>query len=119
MTGYREHSFDPQAYEEPGRPLRPFNWVQWLGVAMASIGFVLFLLTAASRFGWLPGPFRVHSLISAILLLNGVALINSRRAEAHDPAPELAAQRKRWTVVIAIASIAVLGVAAIIEFTGA
>ena len=25
MTGYREHSFDPNAYEQPGRPMRPFR----------------------------------------------------------------------------------------------
>ena len=26
MSGYREHSFDPNAYEQPGRPLKPYNW---------------------------------------------------------------------------------------------
>jgi hypothetical protein len=25
MTGYRAHSFDPNAYEQPGRPMRPFR----------------------------------------------------------------------------------------------
>lgn len=52
--GYRTHQFDPNAYEEQGPPLRPYNWVQWTGVAIASVGVGLFAAYLLGKIGVLP-----------------------------------------------------------------
>ena len=51
MSGYREHSFDPNAYEQPGRPLQPYNWVQWTGVAIGVLGLAIIALGLLGRLG--------------------------------------------------------------------
>ena len=78
MAGYRQSSFDPNAYQRYGKPLRPYNWAQWLGVVFAVLGVLGYFAYAADRLGWIsigfdsPAPFISLPLI-------GVALINSRR----------------------------------------
>ena len=96
MSGYRDSSgFDPYAYERPGRPLRPFNWVQWTGVAMGVAGALAMVATLvirltgreATRDDWIP-------LGSALVILGSV-LINSRR----QPGLTTATRRKRMVIV--------------------
>ena len=119
MTGYRDPVYDPNAWEPQGRPLRPFNWVQWLGVALTTIGVLAYVYSAGASFGWVP-KIRFQPMMAGLpLLLIGIALVNSRRQGETDLAPELAAARKR-TMLITIAIVAViLGAAAAIDFTGA
>jgi hypothetical protein len=115
MSGYREHGFDPNSYPHYGKPLRPYNKVQWTGVGMAVLGIAGYLVYAADRLGWVslgwrnPGPLFVLPLI-------GATLVNSRREILDDPAPELAAERKRWMLIVTAICVVVLGAALIIDF---
>ena len=119
MSGYRQHSFDPNAFEQPQPPLRPFNWVQWIGFVLVMIGLAINLLYFAGRFGWIP-PLLESTSPALVLLIVGVVLINSRRQPGTDLAPELASARKRWLIIIIIGlCAAILGGAAAIELTGA
>ena len=120
MSGYRQSSYDPNAAERGGGgPVRPFNWVQWCGVAMLGIAFLLFLAFVAGELGWmretLPSP------IAALgPMLIGNLLINSRQQPSHDPAPELAPARRRWMIIVTFICVVVLGAATIVTlFTGA
>ena len=54
MTGYREHSFDPNAYEQPGPPLKPYNWLQWSGVAVVIAGAAVIFAEWFGKLGWIP-----------------------------------------------------------------
>ena len=50
MAGYRDQSnYEPFGTRNAARPLRPFNWVQWTGVALAMIGIAIDLLYFAQR----------------------------------------------------------------------
>ena len=80
MSGYGQHSFDPNAYERPGPPQRPYNRVQWLGVALGSVGAVFALADFAVKFGWIDGRFDPGTGVTVALCAAGVILINSRRA---------------------------------------
>ena len=54
INGYRDRSsYDPYASPSYGRPLRPFNWVQWTGVAVAVAGIVFEIAYLASQAGWM------------------------------------------------------------------
>ena len=75
--GYRQHSFDPNAYEQQGKPLRPFNWVQWSGVAAAIVGLAIDAVYFAGKLGWSKAPLDSPSLAMPFILL-GVVLVNSR-----------------------------------------
>ena len=117
--GYRDTSnYDPYGTMSQGRPLRPFNGTQWAGVAFAVFGILGYVAYAAERLRWIaigldsPAPFISLPLI-------GVALINSRREEVQDPAPELAQARKRWLLITLAICAVLLAAAAIIEFKGA
>ena len=94
MSGYRDTStFDPYGQTNYGRPLRPFNWVQWTGVALELLGVAIYVAYVLGKFGWIPQIF--SSLVFGIVpLFLGITLINSRREERTDPAPELAAARR-------------------------
>jgi peptidoglycan/LPS O-acetylase OafA/YrhL len=115
MSGYREHSYDPNAYERQGPPLRPFNWVQWTGFGLGVLGAAICVYYLLGKSGWVP-PID-SPMPGAILPLLGVSLINSRRRRAPDPAPELAAARKRWMLVIVALCTAILGAAVAIQFS--
>jgi hypothetical protein len=117
VSGYREHnSFDPNAYQRRGAPLRPFNWVQWTGVGIMIAGA---LLVAA----YMLGRFEVIPLITddiapfVMLMPVGSVLIGSRREGVQDPAPELAAARKRWLLIVVALCTAILGAAVAIQFS--
>jgi len=119
MTGYRDTSnYDPYASPRYGRPLRPYNWVQWTGVAFMVAGLALDALYFAGRFGW--AAVRMNTPMYALPpLFLGVSLVNSRREEVPDLAPELAAQRKRWLLIITLLCVAIFGAALIIDLKGA
>ncbi len=119
MSGYRDSSnFDPYASPRYGRPLRPYNWVQWVGVALVLAGIALDLVYFAGRLGWLDRPMATPTYAIAPLMF-GVVLVNSRREELPDLAPELAAQRKRWLITVTVICIVILGAAAAIDLLGA
>ncbi len=122
MRSYRESTVGHEPDQRPGRPTRPFNWVQWIGVALLVAGAVLllaYLLGDAGLipklFGNLPQPFAFFPLI-------GLLLINSRRTprEPGTPADQLQRQRNRQAVLIALlACTVILGAAVAYEFLGA
>ena len=118
MSGYRQQGFDPNASSGAGAPMRPFNWVQWLGVALIVVGIALSIamIGAGLDVAWLQSFRHVPSVVPILL---GVVLINSRRHPGTDPAPELAPARQRWLIIIVAICAAVLGVATVIEFSGA
>lgn len=116
MSGYSTSRYDPTHYERMGRPLRPFNWVQWTGVALFVVGMTLYVLVLAGRFGWMR-PLIAETSAGFALNMVGIVLINSRRQP--DPALELAAARKRWLLITVAVVAAILGAATVIEFTGA
>lgn len=120
MTGYREHSFDPNAYVPMGPPLRPYNKVQWLGVAFAVLGLIAFLGYCAEKLGLVP-----HWLASPapIIMLGGVGsmLINTRR----QPIPEAEQAeyrrklRERTILALIVATVAAaIGFVAAVAFSG-
>ena len=117
MSGYREHNFDPYAYEQPGRPLRPFNWVQWTGVAFELLGLGLFLAQIAAQLGWI-APFVGTGLGFAAMII-GMVLINSRREPASQVDSEQLAKNRRVLLITILVCAAILGAAVVIEFLGA
>jgi hypothetical protein len=120
MAGYRDNSgFDPYASPRYGRPLRPYNWVQWTGIALAIGGIAFELAYFAAKLGWIRN-FADSPMIGSTLVLLSIPLVNSRREELPDPAPELAAQRKRWLIIVTLVCVVVFGAAiAIHSLTGA
>ncbi len=119
MSGYLDRSnFDPYASPRYGKPLRPFNWVQWTGTVLMAIGLGLDFLYFAGRLGWLAAPVNTPMYALPPLFL-GVSLVNSRREEIVDPAPELAAARRRWMLITILLCVVIFGVALAIDFPGA
>jgi len=117
MAGYRDtSSYEPFALPQHGRPMRPYNWVQWAGVAIVVIGLALDLLYFVRHVDWMKA---IAPSLAVPIILIGISLINSRRQEVVDPAPELAAARKRWLIITVAVCTVILGVAAIIDFKGA
>ena len=118
MSGYREHSFDPNAYEQPGRPMRPFNWVQWVGVAFMAAGLLVDAFYVAGRLGWMPELVSTTSM-AFVPVIVGVALINSRREPGTQVGSEQLAKNRRVLLITVAILAAILGAAAVIEFIGA
>jgi hypothetical protein len=120
MMSCRQSSFDPNAYEKPGKPLRPYNWVQWTGVAIASIGMLGCLLFLANEVGVVhlglkePGPFIALPMI-------GMFLVNSRREPGTPMTDEqIARQRRIAFIILGVALVAfAIGLTAAIYFKGA
>ena len=119
MSGYRAHGFDPNDYELPGKPLKPYNWVQWTGVAIVSAGLVATALDVAGRLGWIPLWIDGPSSTTFVPLLIGVALINSRREPGTPVTGEQRARNRKTLIVTAAICAAVLGAVTVIEFSGA
>lgn len=117
MTGYREHSFDPYGSPNYGRPLRPFNWVQWTGVGFELVGVATYVAFIFGAFGWTRQLFSTPAFGMAPLFL-GISLINSRREERTDPAPELAAARRKWLAIVVAVCAVILGIATIFAMKG-
>jgi hypothetical protein len=118
MSGYREHSFDPNAGERrSGPPMRPFNWVQWTGVTFVVIAVAIDIAYAGSAFGWWPKVLKSPAF-STTPLIFGMMMIASRRQSVVDPAPELAAARRRWLIITVAVCFVILGVATIFAMKG-
>ena len=119
MSGYRQSSFDPEAYQTMGKPLRPFNWVQWVGVALEVVGLGLFLLALAGQLGWFPRAANISSISGLMPMLIGISLINSRREPSVDVTPEQRAANRRLLLITIAICAAILGLAAAIDYLGA
>ena len=115
MSGYRQSSYDPEAYVQPGRPLTPYNWVQWTGVALGTVGIGLFAVYLAGRFGWI-APIVEESSAGFIPTIVGAVLINSRREPSSLVTAEQRARNRRMLVITLIAVAVMLGGAALIQF---
>ena len=116
MSGYRDTSnFDPYASPRYGKPLRPFNGVQWTGVALILFGLAMYFAYFAARLHWIRDLLGSPAPAIGPLML-GVALVNSRREELTDLAPELAADRRRWLIIVTLVCVVVFGAALVIDF---
>ncbi len=118
MSGYRQSSYDPEAYQQMGKPLRPFNWVQWAGVVLAVIGIAIDLVYYAGRFGWIASVID-RSSAATPLLLAGIVLIHSRREPDRDVTPDQRAANRRLLIIIAAICALILGLAAALDLLGA
>jgi len=118
MNGYREHSFDPYAFEQPGRPMRPYNWVQWCGVAFAFLGIAIDLAYFAGRLGWMRPLIDSPAFAMAPIIL-GISLINSRREQGTQAGSEQLQRNRRVLLITVVVVAAILGAATVIEFSGA
>ena len=118
MGGYREDSFNLNAGSEPGRPVRPYNWVQWSGVAVALVGIGIDLVYLAGRAGIGPKLLDSPSVGIALPLL-GAALINTRRERGPPSDPEALKRRRTLAFTVAAAAFAVGLVVAILVSKGA
>jgi hypothetical protein len=116
VSGYRDRSgFDPMAGGSYGPPLRPYNWVQWTGIAFMGIGILAVGAYILGRTGLLPNRF--DDVFPGIMLLGiGSMLINSRRQDV----PLTPEARRRNAIIIALALAVSIAVAAlVIYFKGA
>src|SRR4051812_44910904 len=118
MNGYRENSFDPSAYEQPGRVLRPFNWVQWTGVALIVASLALDLLYFAGRLGWTRTPLG-NPTMAVLPLVIGMSLINSRREPGTLITDDQRARNRKVLIITAAVCAVILGIAAVIDLQGA
>jgi hypothetical protein len=117
MSGYRDRSsFDPYAGGDTGPPMRPYNWVQWTGVAFVVGGAALSVFYLLGQFGVVPKILR-NVLPASTMVLLGVTLINSRR----QPHQQLSEETKRQRMlIIAVAfAICILAIGAALYFKGA
>ena len=102
MPGYRQHGFDPGHWEPQGPPLKPYNWVQWTGVGMVSLGGVAYLALIADKLGWIHIGF--HDVAGFVTLpMMGVLLINSRREELPEEKRDEYREKLRRRTYIALA----------------
>ena len=118
MNGYRQSNFDPDAFAQPGAPLRPYNWVQWSGVAVATIGIGINLVYLAGVVGWI-APRLSGTSPAILLLILGMLMIHSRREPASLVGDEQLRKNRRVLLVTAAICAVILGLATAIEFTGA
>jgi hypothetical protein len=115
MPGYRESSYDPNTHERPGPPTRPYNWVQWSGVALGGVGAAIFMAYLAGRAGWIRDP--LDSPMPGVgFLMIGSVLISSRRQGSGEV--RTTSRRTLWLISAALVAFAI-GLAAILYFQGA
>ena len=112
---YRESGFDPNAYPRYGPPLRPYNWVQWCGLALVLIGIGVDLLYFAGRFGWTRQWIDSPALAMSPIIL-GAILVNSRR-QLLEGEPRTPSRRTLVIIAIALAAFA-LALTALLYFQG-
>ena len=121
MMGYRDTSsgYDPNTYEQPGPPLRPYNWVQWTGIVIGTLGIVLIAVQVLGRIGWLPRMSEDLSPAPFMLPMIGVALVNSRRAPGTEVGTEQLAKNRKVLLITVLICAVILGAVTVIEFKGA
>jgi hypothetical protein len=98
--------------------MRPFNWVQWTGVALFAVAMAMALVRWAGRFGWIE-PHADETSLSGALNVMGLILIMSRREPVPDDAPGLSPARRGWLVVLFALAVALAGTAIFLQFLGA
>ena len=109
MSGYRQPDLDPNAaWGEPGRPLRPFNWVQWTGVGFIVFAAVFLAAYLLGRIGIIPKWIDDGIPFISFMPL-GVVLIGSRRQSAACD-PEALKRRRILAIAVALGAL-VLGAA--------
>jgi hypothetical protein len=108
MSGYREHSFDPNAGGDFGPPLRPFNKFQWVGVGFLIFGVVAMLATLAASFHLIRTDTKDWLPVATMLCAFGSVLINSRRQPGG-----LRSETRRKRMVILAVGLMVFGAALI------
>ena len=107
MSGYRQHSYDPNAgYEEPV-PLKPYDKWQRLGVCSVGAGALLLVISLMfdGARDW-PRLAIVDWSSGAVFLLciGGLLLMKYRREPtADDPQPAASERRRRLNALIWIA----------------
>lgn len=112
MSGYRDKSgFDPMAGGSYGPPLRPYNWVQWTGVACGIVGIAIDLVYLGGQAG-LTRKLLDSPSLGVALPFFGVMLVNSRRQEV----PLSPDAKRRNTVIILVALAVCLAVAALVIY---
>ena len=107
---YRRSSYDPLAYVT-GRPKRPFNWVQNLGLGFAGMALVWLLLHAAAANGLL-GDRDIPVQPATAFAFIGMALVNSRREDAEFVGDAQYRRNRQWLLL----TVGLLAVAAGIFF---
>ena len=117
MTGYREQSFDPNAYEQPGPPLKPYNWVQWTGVAIGTVGAALITLYLLGKVRLIP-QWVDASPAPFMLLVIGTLFVNSRRTPGVQVGSEQLAKNRRVLLITVAICAAIIGAAVVIELSG-
>jgi hypothetical protein len=118
MSGYRQRDLDLNGGGDTGPPLRPYNWVQWSGVALALVGIGIDLVYLAGRAGLTPRLLDSPSVGIALPLV-GAALINSRRQPGQPSDPEALGRRRTLAFTVAGAAFVVGLVVAILLSKGA
>ena len=120
MSGYRgRQSFDPSAGGDYGRPLRPFNWVQWTGVAMIALGTISALAFLLGEVGVLPKFLPRSPQPFATLPLIGMLLVNSRREPGPVPEDEQHRRNRRAALVTVAVVVPIVIAAAAVTLLGA
>ena len=114
---YRESSFDPMASPRYGKPLRPYNWVQWIGVGFTVVGLLTFLAAAAGKIGWIALDTRDWLPMATGFCALGTALVSSRREVLSS---DTRTPSRRLLAIIAIGLVAfAIGLTAALYFKGA
>ena len=119
MSGYRDTSnYEPFAGPDYGRPLRPFNKWQWVGVGCGIVGVLVMLGTLAARLDGMAADSSDWLPLGTTLCALGTVLINSRRETLS--AEQTAERRRRALIVLAIAFLFMaIAFATIFVFKGA
>ena len=120
MSGYRDRSnYDPYAGGDYGPPLRPYNWVQWIGVGFIVLGTLYALAFLLGEAGVIP-PFLAKSPQPfATFPLIGMLLVNSRRQPRNPVAEEQRRRNQRAMLITAAIVVPILVAAAAIDLLGA
>jgi len=119
MSGYRDTSnFDPYAGSTYGRPLRPFNWVQWAGVGFIAAGILVLVAALADQFKVIDLGAKDLIPMSTSLCVIGSLFVGSRREQI---SAEDSAERRRRALIGAAIGLAICTVVAIaiLSFKGA
>jgi hypothetical protein len=118
MSGYRQSSFDPNAGGAYGRPLRPFNRWQWIGVGLVVAGIAVMIAVMAGSFGLVPKSAEDILPMGTSLSLIGALLVNSRR-EMLSPEETAAQRRKNLMGAVVGLAVSLILLAAILISKGA
>jgi len=120
MSGYRDRSsFDPNAGGDYGPPMRPYNWVQWVGMAFIALGTLFAAAFLLGEAGFIPKflakspqPFTTFPLI-------GMLLVNSRRQPLPAAQEEQRKRNQRAILITTAIVVPILIAAAAVDLLGA